>query len=145
MTDYSPKARSLNKSMALERAVSLNDESSSDSEDEKENDRQIKLPNIVLNKLHTNIAAMPFNNIPGLKTKPNKELIFKRAMSEKKQKHRDSSVEVKDKKNILNQSALTKRTKNRLGVKVMESWIDDTLEEAEHFDIPGVIIKPKQK
>lgn len=27
----------------------------------------------------------------------------------------------------------------------MESWIDDTLQEAEHFDIPGVIVKPKQK
>ena len=27
----------------------------------------------------------------------------------------------------------------------MENWIDDTLQEAEHFDIPGVIIKPMQK
>lgn len=27
----------------------------------------------------------------------------------------------------------------------MEAWIEDTLQEAEHFEIPGAIVKPKHK
>ena len=29
--------------------------------------------------------------------------------------------------------------------KVLETWINETLLDAEHLDIPGVILKPEQK
>jgi hypothetical protein len=29
--------------------------------------------------------------------------------------------------------------------KVLETWIDETLRDAEHLDIPGVILKPEHK
>jgi hypothetical protein len=29
--------------------------------------------------------------------------------------------------------------------KVLETWINETLQDAEHLDIPGVILKPEQK
>jgi len=29
--------------------------------------------------------------------------------------------------------------------KVMETWINETLQDAEHLDIPGVILKPEHK
>lgn len=29
--------------------------------------------------------------------------------------------------------------------KVMETWINETLADAEHLDIPGVILKPEHK
>ena len=29
--------------------------------------------------------------------------------------------------------------------KVLETWIDETLKDAEHLDIPGVILKPEHK
>ena len=29
--------------------------------------------------------------------------------------------------------------------KVLETWINETLYDAEHLDIPGVILKPSQK
>ena len=29
--------------------------------------------------------------------------------------------------------------------KVLETWINETLADAEHMDIPGVILKPQQK
>ena len=29
--------------------------------------------------------------------------------------------------------------------KVLETWINETLQDAEHLDIPGVIIKPEHK
>ena len=33
----------------------------------------------------------------------------------------------------------------RLNPKVIESWINDTLLDAEHLDIPGVVLKPDHK
>lgn len=33
----------------------------------------------------------------------------------------------------------------RLNPKVIESWINDTLLDAEHLDIPGVVLKPEHK
>ena len=29
--------------------------------------------------------------------------------------------------------------------KVIETWIDETLQDAEHLDIPGVILKPEHQ
>lgn len=29
--------------------------------------------------------------------------------------------------------------------KVLETWINETLQDAEHLDIPGVIVKPEHK
>ena len=29
--------------------------------------------------------------------------------------------------------------------KVMETWLNDILKEAEHLDIPGVVLKPEHK
>ena len=29
--------------------------------------------------------------------------------------------------------------------KVMETWLNETLQEAEHLDIPGVILRPEHK
>ena len=37
------------------------------------------------------------------------------------------------------------KPKSKLHIKVMESWIEDTLEEAEHLNIPGVILKQHHK
>lgn len=33
----------------------------------------------------------------------------------------------------------------QMGVKVLETWINDTLTDAEHLDIPGLILKPEHK
>lgn len=33
----------------------------------------------------------------------------------------------------------------RLNAKVIESWINETLKDAEHLDIPGVVLKPEHK
>ena len=33
----------------------------------------------------------------------------------------------------------------RLNPKVIEAWINDTLVDAEHLDIPGVVLKPDHK
>lgn len=33
----------------------------------------------------------------------------------------------------------------RLNPKVIESWINETLKDAEHLDIPGVVVKPEHK
>lgn len=33
----------------------------------------------------------------------------------------------------------------RLNAKVIETWINETLKDAEHLDIPGVILKPEHK
>ena len=32
-----------------------------------------------------------------------------------------------------------------ISAKVMETWINETLADAEHLDIPGVILKPEHK
>jgi hypothetical protein len=32
-----------------------------------------------------------------------------------------------------------------MGAKVLETWINDTLTDAEHLDIPGLILKPEHK
>ena len=148
MNEYSPKsslksprAKSTNKSVVLDAGISLHELSSDGSQ---ENDRQIKLPDIILNKLSMTKDAIPLNEIPGLKTTKRADLV-KRARTEKKQQKRDFSVDQSAKRNILLQPISQKPSKNRLNTKVMEAWIDDTLQEAEHFDIPGVILKPKQK
>ena len=33
----------------------------------------------------------------------------------------------------------------KLNPKVLETWINETLEDAEHLDIPGVILKSEHK
>jgi len=33
----------------------------------------------------------------------------------------------------------------RLNPKVVETWINETLSDAEHLEIPGVILKPDHK
>ena len=33
----------------------------------------------------------------------------------------------------------------RLNSKVIETWINETLKDAEHLDIPGVVLKPEHK
>ena len=33
----------------------------------------------------------------------------------------------------------------RLNAKVIETWINETLRDAEHLDIPGVVLKPEHK
>ena len=38
-----------------------------------------------------------------------------------------------------------KNTGNVLNARVIETWINETLTDAEHLDIPGVILKPTQK
>ena len=35
-----------------------------------------------------------------------------------------------------------RNTGNVLNARVIESWINETLSDAEHLDIPGVILKP---
>ena len=36
-------------------------------------------------------------------------------------------------------------SKNPLNSKVMETWLNETLGDAEHLNIPGVILKPEHK
>ena len=31
-----------------------------------------------------------------------------------------------------------------MSAKVLTTWINETLQDAEHLDIPGVILKPEQ-
>jgi hypothetical protein len=33
----------------------------------------------------------------------------------------------------------------QMGSKVLETWINETLSDAEHLDIPGVVLKPEHK
>lgn len=33
----------------------------------------------------------------------------------------------------------------KLNPKVIETWINETLLDAEHLDIPGVVLKPEHK
>jgi len=33
----------------------------------------------------------------------------------------------------------------QMSSKVLETWINETLQDAEHLDIPGVILKPEHK
>ena len=35
-----------------------------------------------------------------------------------------------------------RNTGNVLNARVIETWINDTLSDAEHLDIPGVVLKP---
>lgn len=32
-----------------------------------------------------------------------------------------------------------------MNAKVLESWIEETLDEAQHMDIPGICLKPEHK
>ena len=32
-----------------------------------------------------------------------------------------------------------------MSAKVLETWINETLQDAEHLDIPGVVLKPEHK
>ena len=42
-------------------------------------------------------------------------------------------------------SASKKKDGPRMSPKVLETWVRDTLYEAEHLDIPGVIMKPENR
>jgi len=35
-----------------------------------------------------------------------------------------------------------KNTGQSLNTRVIETWINETLKDAEHLEIPGVIVKP---
>jgi hypothetical protein len=43
------------------------------------------------------------------------------------------------------QSARSNNDPVKMSPKVLETWINETLQDAEHLDIPGVILKPEQK
>ena len=57
-------------------------------------------------------------------------------------KHNTSKLSKLSKKNAPKNSVL-----EAVGVtnKVMETWLNETLTEAEHLDIPGIILKPEHK
>lgn len=96
MADISPKSKrvNLNKSTTIKRGMTLNSLSDSESEQESpSNRRQLKLPEIILNKLTTTKANVAFEGIPGLKTTKNSKLNTKRAITEKKEGKRDYSVD----------------------------------------------------
>lgn len=102
MADSSPKSKrgSLNKSTVLKRGVTLQTDTLSESDENSPEDRKhIKLPEIILSKLHTTKANEAFKNIPGLKSTKNKttKANHKRAMTEKKEGKRDYSVDSKTK------------------------------------------------
>lgn len=40
---------------------------------------------------------------------------------------------------------IAKDSSNKLNTKLIETWINDSLNEAEHMDIPGIILKPEHK
>ena len=41
---------------------------------------------------------------------------------------------------------ISKASKNTsLNPKILETWINETLSDAEHLDIPGVVLKPEHK
>jgi hypothetical protein len=48
--------------------------------------------------------------------------------------HKFAGVESKAKKEGLKMSS-----------KVLETWLNETLQDAEHLDIPGVILKPEHR
>jgi hypothetical protein len=37
------------------------------------------------------------------------------------------------------------KASSKMNPKVLETWINETLQDAEHLDIPGVILKPEHK
>jgi len=41
--------------------------------------------------------------------------------------------------------ATNKQVKSHLSTKVIETWINETLIEATHLEIPGIILKPESK
>lgn len=46
----------------------------------------------------------------------------------------------------VNNMDISKGSKNTsLNPKILETWINETLSDAEHLDIPGVIMKPEHK
>jgi hypothetical protein len=45
---------------------------------------------------------------------------------------------IKDLTNVKDQSS-------KLNPKVIETWINETLLDAEHLDIPGIVLKPEHK
>jgi hypothetical protein len=42
-------------------------------------------------------------------------------------------------------SSSKKKDPNKMSPKVLETWINETLQDAENLDIPGCILKPEQK
>ena len=38
-----------------------------------------------------------------------------------------------------------RHTGTNLNARVIETWINETLSDAEHLDIPGVVVKPRHK
>ena len=58
---------------------------------------------------------------------------------------RDNSIEPKDTSaNKGNRFRLVDK-QVQMSPKVLETWINETLGDAEHLDIPGVILKPEHK
>lgn len=47
--------------------------------------------------------------------------------------------------NLRNSHSVDKSMSVRMNPKVLETWINETLQDAEHLDIPGVILKPEHK
>ena len=82
----SPKSKrsNLNKSTILKRTTTFGSMKDSEGESDSDDNNQVKLPEIILNKLHTTKATVEFDNIPGLKTTKNQANQHKRTMTEKK-------------------------------------------------------------
>lgn len=59
----------------------------------------------------------------------------------------DDGIGVLLKENPFRGSAhsVERKTQAKMNPKVLETWINETLQDAEHLDIPGVILKPEHK
>ena len=58
----------------------------------------------------------------------------------------DGQAEVKPRpKKEIREEAKKKEHPSKLSGKVLEAWINETLQDAEHLDIPGVVLKPENR
>ena len=57
------------------------------------------------------------------------------------------SIEEKNDEDEKDDAAINRKVLEAYGVtaKVMEQWLNDTLSDAQHLDIPGVILQPEHK
>jgi hypothetical protein len=52
---------------------------------------------------------------------------------------------LKEKNDMRASHSMDRKMTNKMNPKVLETWINETLQDAEHLDIPGVILKPEHK
>ena len=73
------------------------------------------------------------------------------ATNERRSRQNQSALEMYDNANnleIVNPKGTRFRSTDKqvqMSPKVLETWINETLADAEHLDIPGVILKPEHK